>query len=126
MEFGYTILYVENVASTLSFYQNAFGLTQRFLHESGDYGELETGATALAFASRGMLRDMHKNPHPPNPDAPTFEIALTTDQVAEAVKRAVDAGATLVQDVEVMPWGQTIAYVRDLNGFLVELCTPMR
>lgn len=24
-----------------------------------------------------------------------------------------------------MPWGQTIAYVADINGFLVELCTPM-
>jgi len=23
-----------------------------------------------------------------------------------------------------MPWGQTIAYVADINGFLVELCTP--
>ncbi|TXT41687.1 MAG: hypothetical protein FD135_14 [Comamonadaceae bacterium] len=27
--------------------------------------------------------------------------------------------------VETMPWGQTIAYVADINGFLVELCTPM-
>ena len=24
-----------------------------------------------------------------------------------------------------MPWGQTIAYVADINGFLVELCTPV-
>jgi hypothetical protein len=23
------------------------------------------------------------------------------------------------------PWGQTVAYVRDLDGFLVELCTAM-
>lgn len=125
MKFGYTILYVEDVAATLSFYKQAFDLTQRFLHEDGDYGELDTGATTLAFASRDMLRAMNKNPHSPSPEAPTFEIALTTDKVAEAVKRAVDAGAALVQDVEVMPWGQTIAYVSDLNGFLVELCTPM-
>lgn len=27
--------------------------------------------------------------------------------------------------LEVMPCGQTIAYVADINGFLVELCTPM-
>ncbi len=125
MNFGYTILYVENVAATLAFYQQAFGLNQRFLHESGGYGELETGATALAFASRDMLREMHKNPRPPIVDAPSFEIALTTDNVTDALKRSVDAGATLVQDVKVMPWGQTIAYVSDLNGFLVELCTPM-
>lgn len=24
-----------------------------------------------------------------------------------------------------MSWGQTVAYVADLNGFVVELCTPM-
>ena len=23
------------------------------------------------------------------------------------------------------PWGQVVAYVRDLNGFLVELCSAM-
>ena len=27
--------------------------------------------------------------------------------------------------LEVMPWGQTIAYVADINGFLLELCTPV-
>jgi len=125
MKFGYTILYVENVTATLAFYQQAFGLTQRFLHESGGYGELETGATALAFASIQMMREMNKNPRQASPGAPSFEIALTTDDVAGALKRSLDAGAALVEDVKVMPWGQTIAYVSDLNGFLVELCTPI-
>lgn len=125
MKFSYTILYVDNVAATLSFYQRAFGLAERFLHESGGYGELETGSTALAFASRDMLREMHKDTSPPSLDAPSFEIALSTDDVAGALKRSLDAGAVLVQDANVMPWGQTVAYVRDLNGFLVELCTPM-
>jgi predicted enzyme related to lactoylglutathione lyase len=55
MQFGYTILYVDDVASTLAFYEKAFALPTRMLHESGGYGELETGATALAFASRAML-----------------------------------------------------------------------
>ena len=32
---------------------------------------------------------------------------------------------TPMRPAEVMPWGQTIAYVADINGFLVELCTPM-
>ncbi len=30
-----------------------------------------------------------------------------------------------MRPVEVMPWGQAIAYVADINGFLVELYTPM-
>jgi lactoylglutathione lyase len=125
MRFGYTILYVDDVASTLDFYGKAFGLPTRFLHDSGTYGELETGATALAFASRTMLREIGKTPQPPVLSAPTGEIALVTDDVAASVKRAVDAGARLVQPPKDMPWGQTIAYVGDINDFLVEICTPV-
>jgi len=31
----------------------------------------------------------------------------------------------LVQSPEQMPWGQTVADVVDLDGFLVEIYTPM-
>lgn len=125
MQLGYTILYVDDVARSLSFYAQAFGLAQRFAHPSGDYGELETGATVLAFSSRALLASLGKNPKPPSADAPSFEIALVTDDVAAAVERAQRAGARLLQEPAAMPWGQTIAYVADPDGFVVELCTPM-
>ena len=125
MQFGYTILYVDDVPATLAFYGQAFGLTTRYTHESGSYGELETGATALAFVSHALLRQIGKTPEPPVLDKPTSEIAFVTDDVAAAVKRAVDAGAKPVQEPTAMPWGQTIAYVGDCNGFLVEICTPI-
>ncbi len=49
VKFGYAIAYVDDVEAALRFYEGAFGLTRRFLHESGDYGELDTGSTVLAF-----------------------------------------------------------------------------
>ena len=125
MQFGYTILYVDDVTSTLDFYGKAFGLATRYVHESGSYGELETGATALAFVSHALLRQIGKTPQPPALDKPTSEIALVTDDVATATTRALAAGAKLVSEPKEMPWGQTIAYVGDPNGFLVELCTPV-
>ena len=42
MRLGYTILYVPDVRAALAFYGKAFGLATRFVHESGDWGELET------------------------------------------------------------------------------------
>jgi len=125
MQLAYTILYVEDVPQTLAFYAKAFGLNQRFLHEGGDYGELETGATRLAFSSRKLMRELGKKPASANADAPCFEIAFTTDDVEAAIDRAVAAGARLMQPPKSMPWGQTIAYIADLEGFLIELCTPM-
>lgn len=127
MKFGYTILYVPDVPAALAFYATAFGLETRFLHPGGDYGELETGATALAFVSE-TLRDANGIAARDNraDDRPAgVEIALVTDDVAAAFARAVDAGATTVVDVSQKPWGQQVAYVRDLNGVLVELCSPM-
>ncbi|WP_348646925.1 VOC family protein [Ensifer sp. ENS02] len=54
VRFGYTILYVPDVPATVSFYEAAFGLKRRFVHESSLYAEMETGVTALAFASETM------------------------------------------------------------------------
>lgn len=125
MLFGYTILYVEDVPRSLAFYEAATGLQRRFLHEGGDYGELETGTTVLAFASRKLIGELGKNPSAPVAGSPCFEIAFVTEDVPAAVAQALAAGATLVQEPEAMPWGQTIAYVRDPDDFLVELCTPV-
>ncbi|MDD1781385.1 VOC family protein [Enterovibrio sp. ZSDZ35] len=125
MIFRYTILYVEDVARTLSFYEEAFGLTRGFLHESGDYGELITGETKLAFSSMTLMKELGKNPKPLDASSSSFEIAFETDDVKAKLAKAIDAGAVLVQDVEHMPWGQTTAYVRDINGTLVEICTPV-
>lgn len=125
MQLGYTILYVEDVAASLAFYRAAFGLETRFLHESGDFGELETGSTALAFSSRRLMTQLGKHPARPDPATPCGEIALITPEVPAALARALAAGARLIQDVEHMPWGQTVAYVADPDGFLVEICSPV-
>ena len=50
MQFAYTIVYVADVAASLAFFERAFGLKARFLHESGSYGELDTGAAGTALA----------------------------------------------------------------------------
>ena len=126
MQLRYIILYVEDVLATLDFYHHAFGLEIGFVHEANDYGELITGQTKLAVSSKKMMTDLGKNPGSASPKAPVFEIAFETDDVDSAVKRALSAGATLKQEVRQEPWGQTTAYVNDKDGYLIEICSPMR
>ena len=38
---------------------------------------------------------------------------------------ALAAGATAVRPPTRKPWGQSVSYVRDPDGVLVELCTSM-
>jgi len=126
MKFKYTILYVESVANTLAFYNKAFGFTTRFIHEEGDYGELDTGTTTLSFSSLELMTDLGKSPAKARPLAPSFELAFETDDVESALNQAVAAGATLVQGVKQEPWGQTTSYVTDPDGFLIEICSPIK
>lgn len=124
MRLGYVILYVPDVARAVAFYGRAFGLAHRFTHESGAYAEMATGATALAFSSEAIANGLNTVPQRPGQRPPAFELALVTEDVPTAVMRATEAGAMLVRDAERKPWGQIVAYVRDLNGVLVELCSP--
>jgi len=128
VKFGYTIVYVPDVAATIDFYGRAFGLPAKFVHDAGDYGELETGETTLAFVADTLASDnLPAGYQRSDPSALPFGIELTfvTDDVPAAVARAVAAGASLVSEPKTKPWGQIVAYVRAAEGTLVELCTPV-
>jgi lactoylglutathione lyase len=123
MQLRYVILYVADVGATMDFYARAFGLELRFLHEGGDYGEMATGETRLAFSSIALMQSLGKQVAIAAPERPSFELAFATDDVPAALDRALSAGAALVQGAMDMPWGQTISYVRAPEGTLVEICT---
>jgi lactoylglutathione lyase len=128
MRFGYTILYVSDVASSLDFYERALGQRRRFLHESGQYAELDTGDTALAFAAHELasanLPGVYRPEERPS-SLPAFEVCFVTENVQAAFDRAVEEGATAVSSPQTKPWGQDVAYVRDPDGNLVELASPV-
>lgn len=128
MKFGYTIIYVPDVAASLAFFEKAFGFSRRFLHESGTYGELDTGETTLAFAAHALgamnlpsgyvAADASQQPL-------GMEVAFVTQAVADAHAAALSAGANEVEAPEAKPWGQIVSYVRCPDGTLVELCSPV-
>ncbi len=128
MKFGYTIVYVSSVTEALSFYKKAFGFETRFLHDSNQYGELETGATVLAFASHAM-GDMNLDGQYQKADPDVLplgvELAFVTEDVVAAYAKAVDAGAVAIKPPTEKPWGQVVAYVRATDGSLIELCSPV-
>lgn len=127
MKLGYTLLYVNDVQQTMKFYSQAFGLEAGFLHESKQYGEMQTGETKLGFVGHETAEshgfnydkmDLKKNPA-------AFEIGFVIDDVKAAFEKAVKNGATPVSEPKTKPWGQTVSYVRDCNGFLIEICSPI-
>lgn len=128
MKFGYTIAYVPDVRASLAFFASAFGFAVRFIHASGTYGELDTGATTLAFADDALgemnFAGGHVSAHA-SVKPLGIEVAFVTDDVHAAHGTALAAGATELKAPEAKPWGQVVSYVRCPDGILVELCTPV-
>lgn len=128
VKLAYTILYVKNVSASISFYEKAFGFQRKFITPDDSYGELLTGDTTLSFASVALARtnlkdgfiesDLKQKPF-------AIEIGFTTDNVEALYQHAIQSGAVAEAAPALKPHGQTVAYVRDIDGFLVEICTPM-
>ena len=128
VKFGYTILYVSDVTKSIVFYEKAFGFTRKFITPENDYGELITGETTLSFVSKELANSNLKNgflESDMNNKPFAIEVGLITDNVEATLEKAVKAGATITETPKQKPWGQTVADLRDIDGFLIEICTPM-
>ena len=127
MKLGYTLLYVENVEDTMKFYQSAFKVEISFLHPDKTYGEMKTGETKLGFVDHSLAEShgFNFNKQTLEKSAPAFEIGFVTNEVEKSFQHAIEHGAKAEVHPVQKPWGQTVSYVRDLNGFLVEICSPM-
>lgn len=128
IQFAYTILYVQDVTRSIVFYETAFGFKRKFVTPDNEYGELITGDTILSFASVDLARTnlttgfieskLSQKPF-------GIEIGFATEDVETIYNDAIKAGATMEATAKRKPQGQTVAYVRDPDGFLIEICTPM-
>jgi lactoylglutathione lyase len=127
MKLGYTLFYVDDVDATMKFYAKAFGLEVGFMVETAEFGEMVTGETKLGFVNHetASSHGFEYEKMTPSRKPAACEISFVTTDVEEAYARAVKAGAVAVSPPKRKPWGQVVSYVRDCNGFLVELCSPM-
>jgi lactoylglutathione lyase len=128
IKFAYTILYVSDVKRTAEFYSKTFDFEVRFIAPGDEYAELSSGTTTLSFAALPLANSNLKDGFQQSDlNAKPFgmELGFTTVDVPALVEKAVSNGATLLEDAKEKPWGQVVAYVRDLEGFLIEICTPM-
>lgn len=128
VKFGYTIIYVSDVNAAILFFEKVFGFERKFVTEEGDYGELATGETTLAFASHELGKSNFSGGYinGSTSDQPLgTEIALVASDVNAIHAAALEYGAKELKAPEEKPWGQIVSYVRCPSGILLELCTPV-
>jgi lactoylglutathione lyase len=130
VRFGYTIVWVKDVDAAVGFYQKAFGLGVKRRQDMGSFlwAEIATGATTLAFAGEAEIKSMFPAGYAAHDLARgpvAAQLSFVTTDVEGAFGRAVKAGATPINAPAKMPWGQTWAQLRDPNGVLLSIASPM-
>ena len=128
VKLGYTILYVADVTKSIEFYESAFGFQRKFITPENDYGELLTGETTISFASLELANSNLRNGFLVSKQANKpfgIELGLVTENVHQVIEKALEVGAIIVEEPKEKPWGQTVGYIQDLDGFLLEICTPV-
>ena len=121
----YVILIVEDLDRSLAFYTEVLGL--KLGHRSGDYAQLDTGATRVAlYARNAMAKTLGMSLETPSSKAPGFEIGFKVDDVDAAVEELLAHGAAPVVPPTDRFWGQRTAYIRDPDGHLIELAQQLR
>ncbi|MGH1518393.1 VOC family protein [Chryseobacterium sp. JK1] len=129
IKFKYVILYVEDVEKSMNFYTNTFNTEIKFITPEKDYGELITGETTLSFASISLASSNIKEGFLASKESAKpfgIELGFVTDDVEALVEKSIKNGAVLYEDITVKPWGQTTAYIKDLDQYLVEICTEIQ
>lgn len=129
VKLGYTILYVTDVTKSIEFYEKAFGFERKFITPENDYGELLTGETTISFVSKELANSNLKKGFIESSQLEKpfgIELALVTDNVQTIIDKASELGALVTEQPVQKPWGQTVGYIRDIDGFLLEICTPMK
>lgn len=114
MRFGYIIIFVDDVAEAVDFYELAFGIEREFVHEAGDFAQMSTGETKLAFTSHALgatAVPVEYTPFDPSRSPAGVELTLITDDVAADFTAAVAAGALPLAEPHDTEWGQIVSYV---------------
>ncbi|HXF98745.1 MAG TPA: VOC family protein [Gaiellaceae bacterium] len=117
-------LAVEEAARAIAFYERAFGAKERVRMDAPDgrvaHAELEIGDSVL------MLSD----PFPQGQTRPPAQLGGTTvsvfmyvEDVDAVAKRAVEAGATIVTEVQDQFWGDRFGTLKDPFGHVWGIAT---
>jgi len=97
---NYLILYVSDVKKSCEWYSQLFGFKPR-AHHTGEWTELDTGATTLAFKHADHSEAQHKQAHSCGTAGPGFLVK----NLEEFHKRALSKGIKCVQEPLHQEWG---------------------
>lgn len=112
-------LLVDNLAVAQNFYQNVLGLKVK----STDTGFVEfvLGETPLALFEKIHAVAMFPGKYMTSPGGAV--IALRVEDITKTCEGLISKGVIIFEGPKQTSWGQTVAYLHDPDGHIIELTT---
>lgn len=117
-------LFVEDMAAMIRFYRDVLGFEIREDENTSNVYLIKDGTLFLLYGRRDFEAMTSRKYEYLKGLNGHFEIALyvdTFEEVDEAYRKAVAAGAGSVLEPTTEPWGQRTCYISDPEGNLIEI-----
>ena len=112
---GFPILLTQDLERLASFYEKAFDAKRTYAF-TGDDGDAVYVSLGLGGASLGIAKDIDAGAA-----GERISLWFYVEEVDDAYRKALDAGASSESAPADVPWGERVARVRDPDGFLLNL-----
>lgn len=121
MELVEFILYVADQKRSTEFYGNTLQLTPTLNVPGMTEFELGSCVKLGLMPEQGIAKIIGNHlPHPESGNGiPRAELYLKVNQPDEYMKRALEAGATLVNHLQPRDWGDAVGYIADPDGHII-------
>lgn len=116
------ILYVRDQSRSTRFYQKVLGHAPRLEVAGMSEFELSGGSVLGLMPEEGAQRLLKIETQP---SSARCELYLVLADLHGALRRALEAGAVLLQPAEKREWGAHVAYLQDPDGHVLALAEPL-
>lgn len=121
------ILAVADVGRSVEFYRDVLGFAVDALYDDPPYASLSTAGMRLSLAEQGHASEDRPGVMmvaPPDPASAAVVLVLEVEDCLAVHRRLLAEGADLLADPYSPPWGGHRFFVRDPDGYLVEVEQP--
>ncbi|TFG26304.1 VOC family protein [Candidatus Thorarchaeota archaeon] len=129
MKLAYIRLLVQKFDECFCFYRDVMGFPVTWGNEGENYASFRIGdGTSLSIFTRGLLAEVIGTSDLPNHSIAqdSFALIFGVESVDNTILNLKKKGANIIfQPVDNPRWGIRIAYVRDPDGNLIEINSPM-
>jgi lactoylglutathione lyase len=115
---------VTDFSKAFAFYTEVLELPVHIEDKDNQFAELVVGDSLLALLSEATLKDMSENLKFIDPDRSTFLFAVEVENLEETYDLLLKKGVTFIQEPKSTPWGQKVAYFKDIEGYVWEISEP--